>query len=148
MIELLLTDNDYPPGVYQLQSDVDTVELCAAAEETGWECVKLDGQHITNKSALLTVVAQAFQFPDYFGRNWDALNDMLTDLSWLPAAGYVIVWDQAHELQNSSPQDWSTAVEIFQDMAAFWWSRGIPTFVLLAGSVEQAELPLLPRSPA
>lgn len=34
------------------------------------------------KAELLERVALALSFPDYFGRNWDALIDCLSDLSW------------------------------------------------------------------
>ena len=39
---------------------------------------------ITSKVALLTELAQRLHFPDYFGMNWDALNECIHDLSWLP----------------------------------------------------------------
>ena len=32
-----------------------------------------------NKDTLLTSIAKACNFPDYFGHNWDALWDCLTD---------------------------------------------------------------------
>ena len=36
--------------------------------------------------------ARALRFPDWVGRNWDALADALGDLSWLPAGPHVVVW--------------------------------------------------------
>ncbi|QDU81619.1 Barstar (barnase inhibitor) [Polystyrenella longa] len=33
--------------------------------------------------AFLDHLAEVLEFPSYFGRNWDALSDCLTDLSWL-----------------------------------------------------------------
>jgi hypothetical protein len=29
--------------------------------------------------------------PDYFGNNWDALEECLHDLTWAPASGYVLI---------------------------------------------------------
>lgn len=37
----------------------------------------IDGE--LNKDTLLTSMAKACKFPDYFGHNWDALWDSLTD---------------------------------------------------------------------
>jgi len=39
---------------------------------------------IENKKELFTFLAQLIPLPDYFGKNWDALEECLTDLSWLP----------------------------------------------------------------
>ena len=39
---------------------------------------------IQNKGALLNAVSDALCFPDYFGGNWDALEECIRDLSWLP----------------------------------------------------------------
>ena len=45
---------------------------------------------------LFRALASALQFPDYFGHNWDALEDCLTDLSWLAAEGHVLVFESFH----------------------------------------------------
>ena len=42
--------------------------------------------HLENKAALLVFLAQAIPLPDYFGKNWDALEECLADLSWLPGS--------------------------------------------------------------
>ena len=38
---------------------------------------------ISDKKALLSLIASLLRFPNYFGSNWDALDECLTDLSWL-----------------------------------------------------------------
>lgn len=39
----------------------------------------VDGQAMTSKSAMYTHLSRVFEFPDHFGKNLDALWDMLTD---------------------------------------------------------------------
>lgn len=39
---------------------------------------------------LLARLAHGLSFPDYFGANWDALIDCLSDLSWSNAPDVVI----------------------------------------------------------
>lgn len=46
---------------------------------------------VSEKQAAIAAIAQALDFPDWFGQNLDALYDSLSDLSWLPAGEYVLV---------------------------------------------------------
>lgn len=39
---------------------------------------------IRTKRELFVALARQLHFPSHFGGNWDALNDCLHDLSWLP----------------------------------------------------------------
>lgn len=39
---------------------------------------------IRTRRELFGVLRRHLRFPDYFGGNWDALNDVLHDLSWWP----------------------------------------------------------------
>lgn len=43
--------------------------------------IQLDGKLITSKAALHDLLQQSFSFPDYYGRNLDALYDLLTEIS-------------------------------------------------------------------
>ena len=45
---------------------------------------------ISDKARLLAELARRLSFPDYFGLNWDALDECLRDLSWL-APGNVVL---------------------------------------------------------
>ncbi len=36
------------------------------------------------ESTLVDSIAISLRFPDYFGQNWDAVDECLCDLSWLP----------------------------------------------------------------
>ena len=47
----------------------------------------IEGRRCGTKRALLNEFARVLAFPPHFGRTWDALEDCLTDLDWLPGAG-------------------------------------------------------------
>jgi RNAse (barnase) inhibitor barstar len=46
---------------------------------------------VTRKEDLLRCIAAKLKFPDYFGFNWDALDECLADLSWLQTRE-VYIW--------------------------------------------------------
>jgi hypothetical protein len=39
---------------------------------------------VTTKEEIIATLAKALEVPDYFGANWDALDESLRDLSWVP----------------------------------------------------------------
>ena len=82
------------------------------------------------------------EFPDYFGHNWDALEECLTDLEWLPAKGYIVlITDAAHVLSHDE-SEYETFLEILRDAGEAWGSgqagmgtqRATPFHVLFAVS--------------
>jgi len=46
---------------------------------------------VRSKQKLFSIYAAALRFPKYFGRNWDAFEECLGDLSWLPAERPVVI---------------------------------------------------------
>jgi hypothetical protein len=100
--------------------------------------VKLGG--VAGKEALLQRIAAALQFPDWFGGNWDALEDCLTDLSWAPAAGYVLLFEDAGRLPAD---DRRILVDVLAAAASHWSQRGTPFFAVFVDA--QAALPALYR---
>jgi RNAse (barnase) inhibitor barstar len=89
------------------------------------------------KDALLRAIAAALRFPDWFGQNWDALEDCLTDLSWLDADAYVLVFDHAQP-----GDDFGVLADVLRSSAQYWAGRGKPFFALFVDP--QALLPLPP----
>lgn len=53
----------------------------------------------------MTEAGAALQFPYYFGENWDAFDECISDLSWLPSANTVVVLDSAHQLLTDPAAD-------------------------------------------
>lgn len=53
------------------------------------------GHKSTSHESFFNEVAAALQFPYYFGENWDAFNDCITDLEWLPGEAYLLLVSNA-----------------------------------------------------
>jgi len=70
-------------GLYRLASRAPAAAIAARARERGWLPLVLDGAAVRGKADFLAASAAALAFPAYFGHNWDALAECLTDLAWL-----------------------------------------------------------------
>ena len=117
--------------VCQLTGDPHEIEQAAAA--AGLTVIRIDLKGLASKAGLLGRVARALKFPDWFGKNWDALNDCLTDLSWLHGRGWVIIFENSKHLAARKPQVFHSAVEVFQSANDYWRQAGKPFWVLLHG---------------
>ncbi|MFF9913127.1 barstar family protein [Streptomyces sp. NPDC013457] len=69
----------------------------------------LDLNGIVDKAGFMDRCSTALGLPAWFGRNWDALADSLTDLPE-PVALVVTGWKSYAEAR---PSDWETAQDVF-----------------------------------
>jgi hypothetical protein len=65
----------------------------------------LRGRKAATLTGLFDEFAAAFQFPYYFGENWDALDECLNDLEWLPADAYTVLITNAVGLLRDEPAE-------------------------------------------
>lgn len=84
---------DFRPGVFTVESEQIARDLASRAKDDGLFVAVFKGQDVSTKQAFLEEMARGLRFPDYFGRNWDAFEESIQDLKWLPAKGYVLVID-------------------------------------------------------
>ena len=117
-------------GIYHMPFAAD-LALEEAAESLDYPMHRVDLSKVTDKAGFLAAIGSALNFPDWYGHNWDALADCLTDLSWMAADGYVIVLDHADTFAAACPTDFATALSIFQDAADTWREDGIPFWTLV-----------------
>ena len=133
-------------GLYRVPTRLSLPTLTPRITATDARLALLDGDAIADKATFLRACADALVFPPYFGRNWDALADCLTDLSWLPARGHALLYDNPALLIRHSPAAWATAEAIFSEAAARWRAADVPFVVLLRRTGELAPtIPLLER---
>jgi hypothetical protein len=131
-------------GVYLLAEGISEKDVEKFAHENGFAFFLLRGAEIRTKADFLSRAAVDMSFPDYFGNNWDALEDCLTDMTGHEAYGYVVLFDDFGPFAEHSPGEFHTALEIFKDSAVFWADKQKAFVVLLRGaSREKPELPVI-----
>jgi RNAse (barnase) inhibitor barstar len=102
-------------GVYRA-SRAD--EIVQAASGSGMRAATIP---YGGKPVLLKAIAAALEFPDWFGENWDALEDCLSDLSWREATGHVLLFEGA-----KVDDDFGVLVDVLTSAAESWAARGKP----------------------
>lgn len=114
-------------GVYIINCELS--DVLSAASEAGFTVFDADLATVRSKSEFLAAVAPAIEAPGWFGNNWDALADALGDLSWKPAAGYVLVLRNGGDTFNLSSSDHEIAKEILESTVVYWKTQGKPFWV-------------------
>ncbi|TAK46513.1 MAG: barnase inhibitor [Betaproteobacteria bacterium] len=108
-------------------------EILAAGRARGLRIARIARTGHGGKSALLHALAAALQFPAWFGGNWDALEDCLTDLSWVPAPGYLILIEGSGALAHD---EFAVLRDVLEASAQFWSARGKPFYAVFEAGPE------------
>ena len=125
-------------GVYRVSHERD-IRDALSAETHDLVAVSLGA----GKDAMLAAIAGSLEFPDWFGANWDALEDCLTDLSWRPDKPRVILF-----LDAVKDDDLGILLDVLSSAAEFWRERGRVFFALFIDPVRRLVLPALYKEKA
>jgi RNAse (barnase) inhibitor barstar len=111
-------------GIYKL-AHADLPALKLAASELKHAFFNVDLQAASNVPGFIKALRRDLSFPAYFGGNLDALNDCLSDFSWHPAPGYVIVLSGSEAL-NHNPTSFAALNAVLANVVESWQARQIP----------------------
>src|SRR5579859_1395023 len=65
--------------------------------------------------------AASLQFPYYFGENWSAFDECITDLDWLEGDAYLLMINNASSLlSEAAPEDLCTLLQILAKANEEW----------------------------
>ena len=101
------------PGLFSWRGDPDH-DLVGQAEAAGWHALELDTTGVTSFVEFYDVVASSWQLPTWFGRNLDALFDVLGDLATEPT---ILVWNGLRQLADVDPVNASAVLDVLRDAA-------------------------------
>jgi RNAse (barnase) inhibitor barstar len=118
--------------------------LAGVASSKGYAVYRIDLSGIAGKAALMDRLQLALQFPEWFGRNWDALEDCLTDMSWRDEVGHVLLVDGGADLRRRQKALFDTLVDVLKAAADYWRGEERPFWAFFLGLPPDATLPLFP----
>ena len=119
-------------GVYRARRPDEVLEATSGSA--------LDVVRISIGKKPLQAIASALEFPDWFGQNWDALEDCLSDLSWREAEGYVLMFEHA-----VAGDELGILTDVLAAAADFWKGRSKPFFAVFIDPQGALVLPELFR---
>ncbi|WP_405142666.1 barstar family protein [Sphaerisporangium sp. NBC_01403] len=83
---------------------------------TGPAPAVVDGRSCQTRAAFFEEAARALRFPEYFGRNWDALADSLRDAT--RTGNVTVIVEHAEDLLSAEPpEQLATLLEILAEAA-------------------------------
>lgn len=113
----------------------ESAMLFSELEKHGFHLVSIDFQIVPDyEMFLINQLNQGFSFPDYFGQNWNAVDECLGDLSWLSAKGYCCLLINAQKLQILDQRVFELFLDVFQCAGEIWRKDGIPFKLLIFNS--------------
>jgi len=118
-------------GVYRVRADAQVLD---ALREGGLAPSKIVLKGVATKADLLQRMAQALKFPEWFGGNWDALEDCLTEVH-----GYLLFYDY----QGIAADDLGVLLDVLASSAEFWAEQDEPFFAVFVnpdGSLDVDDL--------
>lgn len=103
---------------------------------------KCDGSRMHSYNSFYDEICNVMKFPNYFGRNLNALDECLSDLDWLACDRYIIYISNANELlMHENKNDLDGLFELLEKVADEWskpvslgeeWDRNaVPFHVIL-----------------
>jgi RNAse (barnase) inhibitor barstar len=104
----------------------DREDLVEAANALQYAVVPIDLRDCDDGRLAAARIAEALRFPEWFGANWDALADCLSDLSWWPSAGYVLVLEHASQWRAQDRESFDIVLEILGETSARWAEERVP----------------------
>lgn len=129
-------------GIYNSLLDADCEsKLKLFCEQRNMSFHRIDLSRINGHLELMDVFAAELDFPGYFGRNFDALYDCLTDrVTIYNPDGCVLILNGCNEFSaKNEHRDITLLLEVLAASSDDWEQDKIPFFVILKSEIGLAE---------
>lgn len=100
------------PGIYHWHGAFGAADVQHTVEHADWHFAHVDGWQSETKKEFLEAVGEALNFPDHYGRNFDALADCLQDVKAGDSHGTILLWDGWGPFARHDERAFSVALSV------------------------------------
>jgi RNAse (barnase) inhibitor barstar len=130
-----ILNGDVYPSVYLLDVALTIKEIERLKQDKGTKVFAFDGDRIVDSTSLFQEFATVMQFPEYFGHNWDALKDCLTELDGHEVDRYIITIDKLDRFIANDTSQWTDLLDVCKSVVEYWQDTETPVYILLHSNV-------------
>lgn len=116
-------------GIFRLPSAANKKVVEHVAKTLGFAFFETRLNGLSEAPVALAAMGRDLNFPAWYGCNFDALNDCLSDLSWQQAPGYVTVITGADSMRHKNSDGFQTLNEVLASAIEDWRARNVPFWV-------------------
>ena len=116
-----------PPNLVQSIRAYRVLDLQAEAAASNQHFLYAYLGAAETKTQVLATIGRAFHFQRAFGKNFEAMRDCLTELTWKagPQPGFIIVLEQLPNTPQFDREARETLLDVFRDAADFWAEKKV-----------------------
>lgn len=105
------------PGLWRWGSESPVATVREVVEAAGWQFVLLDTAAVADRSEFFEAVGAALDLDDAWGRNLDALVDVVRDVPRTGATGVIVLWEAWSGLAHGEHPWFEVVLEILAGRA-------------------------------
>lgn len=135
---------EVPPWIIETSKTIDAFMLDINDVDLKDSIFIFDGLEMQDFDGFHREISMTMRFPDYYGKNIDALQDCLSDLSWINNKKYIIFFIKNFEffLKKEGKENIDSVILVLSEIAKEWslpvtlgedWDReSIPFHIVLS----------------
>ncbi|MEU4653778.1 barstar family protein [Streptomyces sp. NPDC023723] len=115
---------DHDPPWLQVVPDESLIPARQALPPSGSiYAARMHGGEMGDVDGVFSQFYETFKLPDYFGWNWNALYDCLSDLNWISATRYLLIIEDSEKILSGYPEERSEFFRTLLRSAEDWARR-------------------------
>ena len=117
-----------PSNVVQSIRAFRVSDLQSEAMRLGQHFLYAHCAQATTRGQVLAMIAESFQVPKHFGKNYEALSDCMTGMFYKAGIqpGFLVVLEQLPNTPKFDKEARENLLDVFRDAADFWGDKKIP----------------------